>query len=409
MSKRSGRKSQAANDFLEPKPVENLTVIDVGVNRAYNDGAVDLTWELPAGSPPATSYSITTTPSTTTQTTSNASFQFTGLSSNTSYTFSVTGSNAAGTSAATTSSSVTVTTVPQAPQSPTASSSNANEDIVSWSAGDSGGKTITSYTVVSSDGPSYTNSTSPKTISETGGTSQTYTIYALNDNGTSTGATTGSVTTTSPFFPPFFPFFPPFFPFFPFFPPYFPPFFPFFPFFPPSFGPYFTRCVDGDTMILTSEGPKQARDIKIGDVLLTVNAEALTAESNAAPLQINVEDLKISSLVHTTVTNVIASDKVDRVYFNNDSNTQFTETHPIFVKRNNEYRVVEAGTVQEGDILININLEALGENVVMSQVISEVLVSQVNKNTLNVAKDVYTFSCDPYNWYFAGTILTHNK
>ncbi len=297
MSKRSGRKSQAANDFLEPKPVENLVATDVGTSRAYNDGAVNLSWELPAGSPPATSYSITTTPASTTQTTSNTSFTFTGLSSDTAYTFSITGSNAAGTSAATTSSSVTVTTVPQAPQSPTASSSNANEDIVSWSAGDSGGKTITSYTVVSSDGPSYTNSTSPKTISETGGTSQTYTIYALNDNGTSTGATTGSVTTTSPFFPPFFPFFPPFFPFFPFFPPYFPPFFPFFPFFPPSFGPYFTRCVDGDTMILTSEGPKQARDIKIGDVLLTVNAEALTAESNAAPLQIN--DVKAADAGNT--------------------------------------------------------------------------------------------------------------
>ena len=33
----------------------------------------------------------------------------------------------------------------------------------------------------------------------------------------------------------------------------------------------------------------------------------------------------------------------------------------------------------------------------------------LNKNTLEVAKDVYTFSCDPYNWYFAGNILTHNK
>ena len=162
-------------------------------------------------------------------------------------------------------------------------------------------------------------------------------------------------------------------------------------------------------MILTSEGQKQARDIKVGDILLTVNAEALTAESNAAPLQINVEDLKISNLVHTEVTNVIASDKIDRVYFNNDSSTQFTETHPIFVKRNNEYRVVEAGTVQEGDILININLTALAESVVMSEAISETPVSQITKNTLNVAKDVYTFSCDPYNWYFAGTILTHNK
>ena len=421
MSKRSGRKSQAANDFLEPKPVESLTATDVGTSRTFNNGAANLSWSLPAGSPEATSYTITTTPSSTTETTSNTSFQFTGLSSGTSYTFSVVGSNAAGSSAATESSSVLITTVPAKPVSVSAASPSADQDVVSWSAGATGGKAITSFTVVSSDGPSYANSTSPKTISETGNTTQTYTIYAINDNGTSEGETTNSITTTAPFFPPFFPYFPPFFPFFPFFPPYFPPFFPFFPFFPPffpprfgpffppAFGPYFVRCVDGDTLILTSEGLKPARNIKIGEKLLTVDAKAISEESNFTPLQINVQDLEISNLVQTEVTNVIASDKVDRVYFNDDKTAQFTETHPIFVKRNNEYRVVEAGTVQAGDALIQINLGALGETIVMSEVISEIEVTEVNKVTLDVAKDVYTFSCDSYNWYFAGNILTHNK
>ena len=162
-------------------------------------------------------------------------------------------------------------------------------------------------------------------------------------------------------------------------------------------------------MILTSEGLTKARDIKIGDQLLTVDAQALTAESNAKPLDINVKDLNITNLVHTEVTNIIASDKVERVYFNDNDETQFTETHPIFVKRNDEYRVVEAGSVQEGDILINIKPEALAQELDMKAVISETLVEKVNKNTLEVAKDVYTFSCDPYNWYFAGNILTHNK
>jgi intein/homing endonuclease len=107
---------------------------------------------------------------------------------------------------------------------------------------------------------------------------------------------------------------------------------------------------------------------------------------------------------------VIVSDKQDRVYFNGNSEAQFTETHPIFVKRNNEYRVVEAGTVQEGDILININIEELSDkNLNLDRVISEILISKINKITLDIKKDVYTFSCDPHNWYFAGNILTHNK
>ena len=213
------------------------------------------------------------------------------------------------------------------------------------------------------------------------------------------------------FIPPFFPFFPPYFPpFFPFFPPYFPPFFPYFPpFFPPRFGPYFPACVDGDTLILTSEGTKPARDIKVGDTLLTVNAQGLINQPNATPLEINVQDLMVTNLVNTEVTNVIASDKEDRVYFNGNSEVQFTETHPIFVKRNNEYRVIEAGSVVEGDILININIDKLSEPLDIKKAISEVAVSKVNKKILDVAKDVYTFSCNPYNWYFAGTILTHNK
>jgi hypothetical protein len=444
MSKKAGRHSQSANDFLEPKPVENLTATDVGTSRTFDNGAVDLSWELPVGSPEATSYSITTNPATSTYTTSNTSYQVTGLSSSTSYTFLVTGSNAAGTSAATESSSVTVTTVPAKPISVSAASPNADQDVVTWSAGANGGKSITSYTVVSSDGPSYTNQTSPATINETADTSQTYTIYAINDNGTSEGETTGSVTTTAPFFPPFFPYFPPFFPFFPpffpffpyfppffpyfppFFPPYFPPFFPFFPyfppyfppffpffpyfppFFPPRFGPYFTRCVDEDTLILTSNGLTSAKDIKMGDSLLTVDVQAL--ESGQGTFDLNTTDLNINSkFVMTEITNIIVAQKADRVYFNNDHANKFTETHPIFIKRNSVYRVVEASSVTEGDVIIIIDPNKLHEFAITQDAVSEITVTSVTKETLDNPKDVYTFSCDPYNWYFAGNILTHNK
>ena len=225
----------------------------------------------------------------------------------------------------------------------------------------------------------------------------------------------------APFFPPFFPFFPPYFPpFFPFFPPYFPPFFPFFPpyfppffpFFPPRFtpvGPYFPACLDENTLVLTNEGMKPAKDIKVGDTLLTVDALGLSNQPNATPLEINVKNLNITNLRSTQVTNVIVSDKTDRVYFNENAKIQFTETHPIFVKRNNEYRVVEAGSVQEGDIIIIIDISLLKEQINISEVITETVINKVEKKTLDVAKSVYTFSCDPYNWYFAGNILTHNK
>ena len=64
-----GRKSSAQDNFLEPSPVTGLTASDVGTDRPYNDGAANLSWSLPAASPPATLYTITTSPTSSTQTT----------------------------------------------------------------------------------------------------------------------------------------------------------------------------------------------------------------------------------------------------------------------------------------------------------------------------------------------------
>ena len=258
-SKRKGIKSSAQDNFLEPNAVTGLSASNVGTSRPYlatgntvsaanaagTGGAATLSWTLPPASPPATSYTITTTPATYSAVTENAntSYTFEGLGSEISYTFTVVATNAAGSSVSTTSGPVTITTVPQAPTGASVTSAVANQDSVQWNAPATGGLAITSYTVTSSDSAQNaprTNATSPSVFTEVGGTSQSYTIVAINANGTSAGASTGSITTLPPFFPPFFPpYFPPFFP--PFFPPYFPPFFPpyFPPFFPPFFPPYF--------------------------------------------------------------------------------------------------------------------------------------------------------------------------
>jgi len=213
MAKKVGKHSAAANDFLEPKPVVITSSTDVGTGRAVNNGAIDIVWSLPAGSPEATLYTITPSPSVAGSpwTTTATSYIAQGLTSATSYTFSIVASNAAGAAAATSTSAVTATTIPSAPTSVSVASTVTNTDRVTWLAPTTdGGKAVSSYTIVSSDGPSYANSVSPKDIGETGNTSQNYTIYAINANGTSAGAITNTVTTfTPPHFPPFFP---PYFP-----------------------------------------------------------------------------------------------------------------------------------------------------------------------------------------------------
>ena len=238
-NKKIGRKSSAQDNFLEPSAVTSLSATNVGTDRGYNNGGASLTWSLPAASPPATLYTITSTPATTTQTSSSTSYTFTGLTSATAYTFTVVASNAAGSAQSTTSNSITATTVPQAP-SASASTSAAGPtptpatgyDRITFSGNATGGSAITSYRITTSArGEISANATSP--FDTASPNAETYTVFAVNANGSSLGATTSDPATfTPPHFPPFFP---------PFFPPHFPPFFP--PFFPPHFvGGSFTLC-----------------------------------------------------------------------------------------------------------------------------------------------------------------------
>ena len=172
ISKRRGIKSSAQDNFLEPKPLV-ITSVTMTAGRPYGNGSVDIVYSIPADSPPATLITWTSSPATTTQTTTNmTNYQFTGLSGGSSYTFTGVASNAAGSAAGTTSGSVAIVTVPQAPSAPTATA-QVNQDSVSWSApANNGGSAITGYRLKSSDGPTYdyNASTTSATISETGGT-----------------------------------------------------------------------------------------------------------------------------------------------------------------------------------------------------------------------------------------------
>ncbi|NDB08458.1 MAG: hypothetical protein EBX97_07315, partial [Actinobacteria bacterium] len=231
ISKKRGIKSSAQDNFLEPNAVTNLTATDVGTSRPYlatanttsaasaagTGAAASLSWSLPAASPPATSYTITTTPATYTVITgnTNTSYTFQGLASNGSYTFTVVATNNAGSSQPTTSSSTQVTTVPQAPTASVSSGGAvpSGYDRITYSANATGGKSITTFRIVGSvSGTVSSNLTAGQspydfldpTASETSSdTAESYTVYVSNNNGESVGTSTASIQTFSPpHFPP---------------------------------------------------------------------------------------------------------------------------------------------------------------------------------------------------------------
>ena len=120
VGKKIGKKAQASNDFLEPLAPTIVSATNVGTGRAYDNGAVTVSFTLPALSPAATSYTASGYCSVhgTTHTATGASspLTITGFGTGAITNITVRATNAAGTSpASAASASVTVTTVPATP------------------------------------------------------------------------------------------------------------------------------------------------------------------------------------------------------------------------------------------------------------------------------------------------------
>jgi len=115
---------------------------------------------------------------------------FSGLTSGTSYLFYLKAVNANGDSlASSASNSITAATVPQAPTIGAASVTNGSTASLAFTAGNTGGSAITSYTITSSPSLAltYSGTTSPFSISAAyaSSTSYTFTITATTAAGTS--------------------------------------------------------------------------------------------------------------------------------------------------------------------------------------------------------------------------------
>ena len=177
------------------------TATDVGTSRAYNNGAATVAYTGAATGGAATTFTATSTPGSFTATGSSP-ITVTGLQSATAYTFTVSAANAAATKVSSSSSSITATTVPQAPTIGTATDGGTGTTVsIPFTAGATGGSTITSYSIVSSPATTtQTTSSSPYTFTGlTAGTAYTFQVAATNANGTSSySAASNSVTPVVP-------------------------------------------------------------------------------------------------------------------------------------------------------------------------------------------------------------------
>lgn len=172
----------------------NTSAVDVGTSRAYNNGAATVSFDPAENGGFPSQFTALSTPGSLSTTGTESPLVVTGLSSNTSYTFGVAASNDLGTSAySIASSAITITTVPQAPQSLTATASNFGAVTLNWTVGASGGKALSKQTATASPGGASVEVSGSATTTTftglTGGTEYTFTVNATNANGTSANTT----------------------------------------------------------------------------------------------------------------------------------------------------------------------------------------------------------------------------
>ena len=210
MSVDLGNKSASQNDHLKPKAVTGVTITDVGTERAFNDGAVNVSWSVLDASETYAPDTYDLTLSTISGVLQTVSVNYpattttlTGISSGISVNVSVIATNEYGSSDSVSSNSVTVTTVPGVVTNVSAASPSAGVDRVTFVApANNGGKVITNYYWTSSDGKSGNTTALTFDVAQEQGTAQTYNVYADNNNGRSSiSADSNSITTTFSFAP----------------------------------------------------------------------------------------------------------------------------------------------------------------------------------------------------------------
>lgn len=386
MSKQAGRMSQSANDFLEPKAPTITGATDVGTNRAYNNGAVDVSFTLPGDSPAATSYTVTSSPGSYTGTASSSPVRVTGLQSNTSYTFTMIASNASGNSAVSnTSSSVTATTVPDVPGSLSASNNGQNNNLAQWGTPANGGKSIIDYEVSDNGGNApdvqTTSSNSIAFSGQANNFSWAFRVRARNDNGYSEYSAYSNSITTTPFsFAPFG----------------FTPFgFTPFGFTPFGFTP--SKSIGADTLVHSKvpEGLVLAHNISVGDILYSAAIDDLVTEGEGLEEILNVwqsANPNINTDIETTVIAISAGIANTTFVINGN---KYTNTHWIMIKRDGIAKFVPADQVLESDLIYSPTFNDW---------------QPVIENRVSSGSElVITINCEPYDVFFTDNALVHDS
>jgi hypothetical protein len=174
----------------EPDPPTNVVA-------TAGPGQATVSWSAPAsnGGSVITGYTVSWLGGS--QLLSGTSTTITGLTNGTPYTFTVYASNTIGNSGVTTSNSVIPVAPPGAPTNVVATGGNGQATLTWLAPANNGGSAIIDYFISYSGGSTTSSGTSTTITGLSNGSPYTFTVYARNSVGSSTGTTSNTVTPVS--------------------------------------------------------------------------------------------------------------------------------------------------------------------------------------------------------------------
>ena len=162
---------------------------------------------------------------------------------------------------------------------------------------------------------------------------------------------------------------------------------------------YFGLCIDQETPVLTKQGYALAKDIVVGDILITKTFKDIPITNHDGLRLWSSENNKEYTTVESVVNNIKESEVSDTVLVNGDKYKRFSTQEDILVVRENKLMFVISSQLKSGDLIVKNPEESLIDGP-LYQVRSIEIVKEDRK--------VYDFMREPFGLIVADSLLVYN-